>query len=315
LKGVSEDDYVAIVLSHFKDSGSNYKFQKKSNSIGDRNMKHLQGKNAIISGGSRGLGLEIARKLAKEGVNVAINARDKNLLQKAAKELVALGVKAIYVVGDITSESVRTELVARTLKELGSIDILVNNAGREPMTSFEAQDKDDIVNVIALNLTSGLLLTHQALPHMLKKKMGQIVVISSGLGKKGQPYAAAYAATKGGQVRWAESLRAELEDKGIGVTVICPSMIRGAGVVKEFVDDTGLKPPMMATVTTEQCARAVLKSIKKNPPEIIVSPAAWSLRIVLAFENLCPGKADTILKAMGVYGYMRKLGEWSMARK
>jgi short-subunit dehydrogenase len=250
----------------------------------------------------------VARTLAREGVNVTMNARDNNRLQKATREIGALGARAISISGDLTESSVRAELVAKSLEEFGSIEILINNAGAEPITSFAAQTEEDIIKTIELNLTATLLLTRQVIPLMLSQKRGHIVTVASGAGKKGQAYAATYSATKAGQVKWAEGLRAELKGTGVDISVVCPSMVRGAGVVKEFADATGTRPPRLATVSPQQVAEAVLKAITKNSRENIVQPGP--IRLLLAFDLLFPSLGDRIARILRVHEYFQKVAEW-----
>jgi 3-oxoacyl-[acyl-carrier protein] reductase len=117
-------------------------------------MKDLRGKHAIITGCSRGIGMEVAKLLATAGVHLAMHARDGDRLHKAAESVRALGVQAITVAGDITNRTVRSELVARSLQAFGSIDLLINTVGIEPMARFATQSEDEMVTTIEVNLTA-----------------------------------------------------------------------------------------------------------------------------------------------------------------
>jgi short-subunit dehydrogenase len=149
-------------------------------------------------------------------------------------------VEVVSLAGDITVESVREGLVARTLEAFGMIEILVNNAGIEPLVAFDTQTVAEIVRAIELNYIATVLLTHQVLPHMLAKGRGHIVAVSSTMGPKGQPYAPpTYSGTKAAQVKWAEAVRAELRGSGVGVSAVCPGIVAGAGIVGELTKVTG----------------------------------------------------------------------------
>ncbi len=275
-------------------------------------MNQLRGTTAIVTGSSRGIGLAIAIQLAGKGVNLALNGRDQGRLEKAAQRVRALGVDVVSVAGDITAETVRDELVTRTLEAFGSIEILINNAGIEPLIAFDAQSPAAIVCAIDLNYTATVLLTHQVLPHMLANRHGHIVAVASTMGLKGQPYGATYSGTKAAQIKWAEALRVELRDSGIGVSVVCPGIVAGAGIVGELTNATGIQPPRTATVTSHQVAEAVVKAIETNARQLIVQPGP--LRTLLALDTLCPASGDAISRALGVEGYMRKLGEFGRER-
>ncbi len=165
---------------------------------------------------------------------------------------------------------------------------------------------------LALNGRDQGLLTHQVLPHMLANRHGHIVAVASTMGLKGQPYGATSSGTKAAQIKWAEALRVELRDSGIGVSVVCPGIVAGAGIVGELTNATGIQPPRTATVTSHQVAEAVVKAIETNARQLIVQPGP--LRTLLALDTLCPASGDAISRALGVEGYMRKLGEFGRER-
>ncbi len=198
-------------------------------------MNNLRGKNAILTGGSRGIGLYIGRALACEGANLALVAlpAEAAQLEAVAQQLAALGASAVAIPADISDEAARVSLVERAKAELGAIDILVNNTGVEPMGRFARQPQEDIVRAIEVNLTATLLLTQRVLPDMLAQRQGHIVTIASMVGKKGAVYSAAYSATKAGEIAWTEGLRSELEGTGVSASVVCPDYVPRAGVVAE----------------------------------------------------------------------------------
>ena len=132
-------------------------------------MKELKNKNAILTGGSRGLGLMIAQKLAHAGVNLALAARSEKLLENASAELSASGVNVLPMRVDVNKKSDLERLVAETEKQLGSIDILINNAGIELLFPFSRVPYEKIEQIISTNLTAPMMLTRMILPGMIAR--------------------------------------------------------------------------------------------------------------------------------------------------
>jgi 2-deoxy-D-gluconate 3-dehydrogenase len=182
----------------------------------------LNGKNALVTGSSRGLGAEIAIALAEAGANVACHG--KSSAGRATSERVRqIGRKSFYSVGDVSDPRMRAELVARTVEDFGSIDILVNNAGvirRAPAAEFPQNDWDEL---IAVNLTAVFHLSQLAGQEMLKRgAKGKILNIASILSFQGGILVPAYAAAKGGVAQLTKALANEWAAKGINVNAIAP---------------------------------------------------------------------------------------------
>ncbi|MGJ8605330.1 MAG: SDR family NAD(P)-dependent oxidoreductase [Marivita sp.] len=184
----------------------------------------LAGQSAIISGGGRDIGLAVAKKLASEGANVAINYFSSSAGADAAvAEITANGGKAFAMQGDLTKPADVDALVAKTVAEFGGIDILVNNAGGLISRKTIADMPLDHWNaVIDLNLTSTFLMVKACLPHM---DSGAIVNLASQAGRDGGgPGAVAYATSKGAVMTMTRGLAKELGPK-IRVNALCPGMI------------------------------------------------------------------------------------------
>src|SRR5579884_1073128 len=182
----------------------------------------LDGKNAVVTGSSRGLGAAIAFALAEAGANVACHgttSEGKGIRDKVEK----LGRRSLYIAGDIAKEEVRSELVQATIKEFGSIDILVNNAGmirRAPAVEYSQEYWNEI---IAVNLSAVFRLSQLAAQDMLKRgAKGKIVNIASLLSFQGGILVPAYAAAKGGVAQLTKALANEWAGKGISVNAIAP---------------------------------------------------------------------------------------------
>ena len=182
---------------------------------------NLRGKNALVTGSSRGLGAGMAIALAEAGANVAVHgSADK---PAATLEAIAkIGVKHAAVVGDVRAAEVCHRLIEETVAALGSIDILVNNAGmirRAPAAEFSDADWGD---VIAANLSAVFRLSQKAGQHMLRHGSGKIINIASLLSFQGGITVPAYAAAKGGVAQLTKALANEWAAKGINVNAIAP---------------------------------------------------------------------------------------------
>ncbi len=177
----------------------------------------------------------------------------------------------------------------------------VNNAGVEFEGAFASQSQDDIASAIEVNLVAPIALTRRVLPSMLASRLVHIVNIASLGGKRGVPYDAVYCATKAGLIEWSHALRLETADHGVGVSVICPGYVTGAGMFARI----GMKPPLsMGSCTPEQVANAVVHAIQRNRGEIIVN--ATPVRPLLVLGALSPGLMDWLLIRMGIVGFQRR---------
>jgi 2-deoxy-D-gluconate 3-dehydrogenase len=181
----------------------------------------LTGKNALVTGSSRGLGAAIALALAEAGANVALHG-SQSVPATVVERVGATGARHVELAGDLRNPDTCSELVAATVEKLGSIDILVNNAGmirRAPAVDFSELDWNE---VIAANLTSVFRLSQSAGRHMLAQGSGKIVNIASLLSFQGGVRVPAYAAAKGGVAQITKALANEWAEKGVQVNAIAP---------------------------------------------------------------------------------------------
>jgi 2-deoxy-D-gluconate 3-dehydrogenase len=181
----------------------------------------LTGKNALVTGSSRGLGAGIALALAEAGANVALHG-SKAVPEGVVEKITSTGVRHVELVADLRQPSLCPELIAQTIAGLGSIDILVNNAGmirRAPAVDFSEADWDD---VLAANLTSVFRLSQSAGRHMIAQGSGKIVNIASLLSFQGGVTVPSYAAAKGGVAQLTKALANEWAAKGVQVNAIAP---------------------------------------------------------------------------------------------
>lgn len=261
----------------------------------------LRDKTAILTGASRGLGVELARALASKGVHLALAARDEEGLRRTAAELERFGVRTIVVPTDVTKVADLETLVARTTDELGPPDLLVNNAGIDTIAPFKTFDMDRMDAIVATNLTAVMKLTRLVLPGMIQRRRGHVLSVSSASGKSGVPYYAVYGATKHALVGFSWSLRAEMAQHGVGVSVVCPSFVSDTGMYANRSNNA--KPPRsIATVTAPEVASAAIKAIEKDKAEVVV--ARGLAKVADVFYALSPDVSIKVARRMGVDAFL-----------
>lgn len=186
----------------------------------------LKGKTAIITGGSRGIGKACAIYLAKQGADIVFNySNNSSMAEKTADEIKNLGVKVQAVKADVKSSQDIDYLFNQALENFNSIDILVNNAGITRDTLLIRMKEEDWDTVLDINLKGVYLTCKAAAKHMMKKRQGRIINISSVVGITGNPGQANYAASKAGIIGFSKSIAKELAPRGILVNVVAPGFI------------------------------------------------------------------------------------------
>lgn len=262
----------------------------------------LKGANALLTGGSQGIGPHIARALAKEGVNVALVARSADKLEQVAREIAALGVKAVALPADLMATGDYPQLVQRAEAALGPLDILLNNAGFEGGGSFTRKEPAELERVIQTNVTAPILLTRAVLPGMLARRRGHVVTIASVAGKLGYPYAATYSGTKAAVIAWSNSLRVELLDTGVSCSVVSPGYIEGEGM---FANHGAKTPAALGASQPAEVAAGVLRALKQGQNDVIVAPRP--VRFLQILSLLAPNLLLQIMKRQGFFDFSRKM--------
>jgi short-subunit dehydrogenase len=268
-------------------------------------MKNLSGLTALVTGASGGIGVHIARRLAAEGMNVALSGRREQELERLAEELRSLGVKAASVPADLAKRAELDSLLGRTESQLGPIDVLVNNAGIENTSAFTSYTEDELADMIEVNLTAPLLLTRKALPGMLERGCGHVVFVSSMAGKFGPPYSEPYAASKAGLIGLTQSLRVEYAKRPVGFSVICPGFVAGDGMYQRMVDEGHKSNRLIGETSVEKVADAVVRAIEDDVPEILESGSP--VRPLLALREISPGVAERLVPMLGVSGIFHRV--------
>ena len=229
-------------------------------------MKLLEGKTALITGATRGIGKGIALKFAAEGANIAFTGRGANeemlaALEATRQEVEALGVKCIAYASDAANFAQTEETVKKVKEDFGSIDILVNNAGITKDGLMLRMTEEQWDTVINANLKSAFNFIHACLPIMMRQRGGSIIHMSSVVGVHGNAGQANYAASKAGMIALAQSVAQEMGPKGIRVNTIAPGFIETAMTEAhpdEVRNEWKKKIPLRRAGQTEDVANTAL---------------------------------------------------------
>ena len=218
-------------------------------------------KVALITGSSRGIGKQIAIKFAKNGYNIVVNYVNKNEdVEKTIEELKQLGVEILEAQGDISNYEQSEKIVNLVIEKFGQIDVLVNNAGITKDMLIMRMKKEDFTKVIDVNLVGTFNITKNVIPHMMKKRTGRIINISSVVGISGNAGQCNYAASKAGIIGFTKSLAKELASRNILVNAVAPGFIETnmTDVLQENVKEEIKKQiPLKRIGKAEDVANAV----------------------------------------------------------
>jgi short-subunit dehydrogenase len=248
-------------------------------------MRDLDGRTALLTGASSGIGPYIARRLHEEGVSLILSARNVKALNALARELGGARV----IPADLSKGEAE-----RLAAEAGQVDILVANAGVPAPGRLETFSVEEIDRAVDINLRAPIVLARCLLPGMLERRSGHVVLMASIAAKLPAPGYPLYSATKFGIRGFAHVLRSDLAGSGIGVSAICPTFVSEAGMWAE----TGMKaPPTVGEVPPSDVAEAVVSAIKGDKAEVVVAPLAG--RISVAVGALMPEVATTVARASG----------------
>jgi len=218
-------------------------------------MGLLEGRVALITGASKGIGRALSRRFGREGAAVVCAARSGNLVKETAAAVTTAGGKAIAVVCDASVEDDVRRAVAAAVKEFGKLDTLVNNAGDAgPTKPVQDYSMDDWRYTIDSCLTSSYLCMRFATPEMLKAGGGAIVNISSGAGRRGLPYRIGYCSAKAGQVGMTYGMALELAPHNIRVNCVAPGAVEGDRIDRVIEGQAAARG-----ISVEQMRKAMLE--------------------------------------------------------
>lgn len=238
--------------------------QPTSDGDAPQTQRLLTGKRALVTGASRGIGLAIAKTLAKEGATVLLSARKREALDAAVRDIAASGGIAYAIACDVTDAAAIAGLAAEIQREHGPLDILVSNAGFAESAPFVRTDRELWDRTIALNLTAAYEITQAFLPSMLAARSGRVIYIASVAGKVGAPYVTAYCAAKHGLIGLTKALALEVARKGVTVNAVCPSYV-DTDMTGRSIDNIVQKTSM-----TPEAARAAIE--QQNPQHRLIAP-------------------------------------------
>lgn len=266
-------------------------------------MKILQGKAAIVTGASYGIGPKVAQALAERGANVALAARSGERLRAVAGQLEEEGHCVTVVKADVSDPVDREALVVRAESELGPISVLVNCAGSFNGGRLHVRSEEALLADLQTNLTAAIMLTRRILPGMLRRGEGHMVHIASLAGKIGLPYAAVYAASKYGIVGFNHCLQGELRDTGVHSSVVAQGFIKETGMWARLQRKIH---PAFGLSSPEDVARAVIRAILRNKVEVIVNPLP--VRPMVFLWALAPGMAGWLFRLLRVNEFAEGIG-------
>ncbi len=231
----------------------------------------LDGKNAFVTGASRGIGRSIAVALAGAGADVALVARSEHGLAETAADITALGRKAFVIPADVTSVDAVDAAVATAIEQLGQVDVVVNNAGGSNfMAAFLDLRLSGWEKLMRLNLDSAVYVCHAIGGHLVERGEGSVINVASVAGVTGSPLLSPYGAAKAGLVSLTKSLAVEWGATGVRVNALCPGWT-ATDLNRQLWEDPVAGPATVATVPMHRWGRA---DEMAGPAVFLASPAS-----------------------------------------
>ncbi len=280
----------AVLLSLVRQAGRRMNFKDAS---------------VVITGGSRGLGLELARIFAAEGARITLIARNELELERARRELADSGADVRVHSCDIRKEEEAERAVNLILNKLGRIDVLVNNAGVIQVGPFESLDRADYEDAMGVHLWGPLNLIRAVVPHMKKQGSGRIVNITSIGGLVAIPHMLAYSMSKFALVGLSDGLRAELMKDGIYVTTVAPGLMRTGSHVnalfkgryqQEFAWFSVLEGLPLFSTDARRAAGQIVRACRYGDPKLVITVQA---RLLYLMNTVFPDLTALFLNIAG----------------
>jgi NAD(P)-dependent dehydrogenase (short-subunit alcohol dehydrogenase family) len=265
----------------------------------------LRGHVALITGGSRGLGLALARTFADEGCRIAICARDAAELAAARRDLESRGAEVITAECDVGDRRQVEQMLDRVLRRYGQVDILVNNAGEIQVGPIESMTLDDFEEAMRIMFWGPVHTTLALLPHFKSRKSGRIVNITSIGGKVAVPHLMPYTCAKFAAAGFSEGLRAELAGTGVKVVTIAPGLMRTGSYQNAWVKGDHERETRWfslsssipgITMSAQRAARQIVNATKRGDAEKVLSTPA---NLLARFHGLFPGVTADLLGIVG----------------
>ncbi|HJR15396.1 MAG TPA: SDR family NAD(P)-dependent oxidoreductase [Gemmatimonadales bacterium] len=265
----------------------------------------LHGRVALITGGSRGLGLELARQLAVQGARVAICGRDADSLARARTCLRENGAEVLSVPADVSDPESVAEMADTVRRHFGAIDVLVNNAGVIEVGPAVTMSLADYEEAMATNFWGMLYPTLAILPEMRNRQSGRIINITSIGGKLGIPHLLPYSASKFAAVGFSQGLRAEVASDGVKVVTVCPGLMRTGSprnatfrgrhkAEYAWFSISDALPGL--SVSAENAARRIIAACRRGDAELVFPVPA---RLAAVANAVAPGMMAAVLATVG----------------
>ncbi|GGI42765.1 SDR family NAD(P)-dependent oxidoreductase [Mammaliicoccus stepanovicii] len=232
-------------------------------------LRELTGLNAIITGGSKGIGKSIAIALAQEGVNVAIASRSLDLLEETANELKQYNVKVFYKDTNIAHQQDVQKFIEDSYHALGSIDIVINNAGIMKNNPFLDVSESEFDQLFETNVKGIYYVLQESLPYLVKQNSGDVINIASMSGLKANANSSIYAATKYAVIGMTEGIMQEMRKHNIRVSYLTPS-----AVLTDLIGETPLEEDTMTH--PEDVADVVIAQLKLQPRTFMKTAQIWA---------------------------------------
>jgi short-subunit dehydrogenase len=251
-------------------------------------MRVGQGTRVLVTGASRGIGRSTAEAFAYRGATLGLIARSEPELHELVDELPATHHKIL--IADVTDRG----QMQRAVHAFGDIDVLVANAGVARYLNFNELSLDEAERMTQVNWLGTLYTVQPALPRMIERGTGTVVIVSSGAGIRAFPQASVYGGTKAAQLAWARALRHELAGTGVNVTVVMPGEVEThlhdhqRDELPEWRHDKYALP-------SRPLGEKIVKAVERDEPEVYYPGAVKALRV---FHGLSPKLADRILRNM-----------------
>ncbi|MEO0295482.1 MAG: SDR family oxidoreductase [candidate division WOR-3 bacterium] len=264
-------------------------------------MKDFKNKNFLITGASSGLGKALAYKIAKEGGNILIGSRKREILENIKDEILSkFNVKVITTFLDVTDKNSVKNFIFVALESFDSIDCLINNAGMGLYSKIEDVTDEDFQKLFDLNVKGVFLLTREVIPYMKKQGKGIIVNVSSLAGYVGTPYMSVYAATKFAVRGFTDSLRRELKPFRIKVIGVYPGPFE-SDFFKNAINKIGaqnVSKNKLMWSNSEKVAEKIIEGIKKGKKNIYIKPL-W--KVIAKMHDNIPFLFDLFLSSNKYY--------------
>lgn len=279
-----------------------------------RDWSDFGSKSVVITGGSRGLGLIMARELADEGARLTLVARDEHELARAADDIRTRQpfAEVLTVAGDLRRRAEADRVMAQVVEHYGRVDVVINNAGIIQVGPLDHMKLGDYEDAMATHFWGPLYMVVAALPHMRRQGEGRIVNISSIGGRIAVPHLVPYSASKFALVGLSDGLRIELAREGITVTTVCPGLMRTGSPVNAMFK--GRRPQEyawfaisdslpLASIDARRAARQIIDACRRGDAELVITvqaklavlartlaPELFS-DVMTLLNNLLPGSA------------------------